>query len=297
MKITEIVKNNKPTISFEFFPPRSEKAADELYQAITDLEVYEPDFVSVTYGAGGTTRDLTHDLVLKILAETSIPVVPHLTCVCHKEAEIREIISKYAAAGVDNILALRGDLPRGKENYDRAQDDFLYAEDLVKFLKKFNDEGAHQRQGFDIGVAGFPEGHPETPNRLNEMDYFKAKIDAGASYICTQLFFENRDLYDFRDRCELAGINVPIIAGIMPLQSKKGMVRMAELAAGARYPAKLMKRLNEVEGDDVSDLGRDYAIEQCQDLIQNGIHGLHLYTLNKSEQAIQVLEGLERADN
>jgi len=109
MKITEIVKNNKPTISFEFFPPRSEKAADELYQAITDLEVYEPDFVSVTYGAGGTTRDLTHDLVLKILAETSIPVVPHLTCVCHKEAEIREIISKYAAAGVDNILALRGE--------------------------------------------------------------------------------------------------------------------------------------------------------------------------------------------
>ncbi len=292
MKITEIVKKKTPTISFEFFPPRNEKAASELYGAITDLEKYNPDFVSVTYGAGGTTRDLTHDLVLKILTETSIPVVPHLTCVCHKEPEIQEIISQYAAAGVDNILALRGDLPRGKEDYDRNQDDFFYAEDLVRFLKKFNDEGNHDRGGFDIGVAGFPEGHPETPNRMKEMDYFKAKIDAGADYICTQLFFENRDLYDFRERCELAGINVPIIAGVMPLQSKKGMVRMAELAAGARYPAKLLKQLNTVEGDDISELGRDYAIAQCQDLIANGIHGLHLYTLNKSKQTIQLLEGI-----
>ena len=159
-------------------------------------------------------------------------------------------------------------------------------------MKKFNNDGNHSRGGFDIGVAGFPEGHPETPNRMKEMDYFKAKIDAGADYICTQLFFENNDLYDFRDRCSLAGINVPIIAGIMPLQSKKGMIRMAELAAGARYPAKLLTRLNEVDSDDISLLGRDYAIEQCQDLIANGIDGLHLYTLNKSKQTIQVLEGI-----
>ena len=292
MKITEIVKKKKPTISFEFFPPRNESAATELYGAIKELEKYTPDFVSVTYGAGGTTRDLTHDLVQKIVSETTIPVVPHLTCVCHKEDEIHEIISQYSAAGVDNILALRGDLPRGKEDYDRNQDDFFYAEDLVRFLKKYNDDGLHARGGFDIGVAGFPEGHPETPNRLKEMDYFKAKIDAGANYICTQLFFENNDLYDFRERCDIAGINVPIIAGIMPLQSKKGMVRMAELAAGARYPAKLQRLLAEVEGDDISKLGRDYAIEQCQDLIANGIDGLHLYTLNKSNQTIEVLEGL-----
>jgi len=292
MKITEIVANKKPTISFEFFPPRNKEAANELYIAIKDLEKYSPDFVSVTYGAGGTTRDLTHDLVLKILNETLIPVVPHLTCVCHKEPEIYEIIHNYAEAGVDNILALRGDLPRGKENYDRNQDDFYYAEDLVRFIKSFNKSGSHPRKGFGIGVAGFPEGHPETPNRMKEMDYFKAKIDAGADYICTQLFFENADLYDFRDRCSLAGINVPIIAGIMPLQSKKGMVRMAELAAGARYPAKLMKRLELVNGDDISEVGKEYAIEQCKDLIKNGIDGLHLYTLNKSEQTIKVIEEL-----
>jgi len=293
MKITEIVQKKKPTISFEFFPPRNEAAANELYSAITALESYRPDFVSVTYGAGGTTRDLTHDLVAKILTETDIPVVPHLTCVCHKEHEVQEILEKYAEVGVDNILALRGDLPRGKEDYDRHQDDFYYADDLVKFLKKFNESGAHPRGGFDIGVAGFPEGHPETPNRMKEMDYFKAKIDAGADYICTQLFFENADLYDFRDRCSLAGIDVPIVAGIMPLQSKKGMVRMAELAAGARYPAKLLRGLEGVEGDNISEFGRDYAIEQCQDLIANGIDGLHLYTLNKSQQTIQVLEGLD----
>ncbi len=292
MKISEISQKKTTTISFEFFPPRNEAAAGELYKAIAELEQYNPDFVSVTYGAGGTTRDLTHDLVLKILSETNIPVVPHLTCVCHKEPEILDIISQYAKAGVDNILALRGDLPRGKEDYDRNQDDFLYAEDLVRFLKQYNDSGQHARNGFDIGVAGFPEGHPETPNRMKEMDYLKAKIDAGANYICTQLFFENNDLYDFRERCSLAGINVPIVAGIMPLQSKKGMIRMAELAAGARYPAKLLKRLNAVDGDDISSVGRDYAIEQCQDLIANGIDGLHLYTLNKSQQTIQVLQGL-----
>ncbi len=291
MKITQILKDKSPSISFEFFPPRNEKTAQDLYETIIQLGAYQPDFVSVTYGAGGSTRDLTHDLVMKILSDTSTPVVPHLTCVCHKEHEIKEIIQKYAQAGVSNILALRGDLPKGADNYDRSQDDFLYAQDLVKFLSNYN-EKTPTGGGFDIGVAGFPEGHPETSNRLKEMDYFKAKVDAGAHYICTQLFFDNNDFYDFRERCALAGINLPIIAGIMPLQSKKGMIRMADLAAGARYPAKLMKRLNLVQGDDISKVGRDYAVEQCKDLIKNGVDGLHLYTLNKSEQAIEVLEGI-----
>lgn len=293
MKITEIIKEKKPTISFEFFPPRSKNASAELYETIKTLEKYSPDFVSVTYGAGGTTRELTHDLVLKIIQETSIPVVPHLTCVCHKEGEIQEILEKYSAAGVDNILALRGDLPVGKEDYDRNQDDFFYAEDLVKFIQRFNGAGNHSEGGFAVGVAGFPEGHPETANRMKEMDYFKAKVDAGADYICTQLFFENNDLYDFRDRCALAGINVPIIAGVMPLQSKKGMERMAELAAGARFPAKLLSRVMAVEGDNIAAVGRQYAIEQCNDLIANEIDGIHLYTLNKSPETIKVLEGIQ----
>ena len=293
MKITEILKEKTPTVSFEFFPPRSEKAAQELYDTIVTLEKYQPDFVSVTYGAGGTTRELTLDLVSKIITETNIPVVPHLTCVCHKDGEIREILEQYSTLGVDNILALRGDLPRGKEDYDRNLDDFYYAEDLVRFVQQFNQSGNHQNSGFDIGVAGFPEGHPETPNRVKEMDYFKAKVDAGANYICTQLFFNNDDLYDFRDRCDLAGINLPIIAGIMPLNSKKGMNRMAELAAGARYPGKLLRKLQEVDGDDISEVGKEYAVAQCKDLIANEIDGLHLYTLNKSKLTLEVLAELD----
>src|SRR6185369_16562629 len=160
-------------------------------------------------------------------------------CVCHQEAEIRDIIERYAEAGISNILALGGDPPRSMANYDRSGDAFQHAVDLVGFIQKFNQSGAHpDKRGFGIGVAGFPEGHPATPNRLKEMDYLKAKVDAGADYIVTQLFFDNHDFYDFRDRCELAGIRVPIIAGIMPITSTRGLERMAEMALGSRYPAK-----------------------------------------------------------
>lgn len=292
MKISKITSAKKPTISFEFFPPKTEDGAENLFKVIRDLERHKPDFVSVTYGAGGGTRALTHGLVERITKETKIPVVPHLTCVCHKKEEIQEILEQYAHLGVDNILALRGDAPQNRPDYNREEDDFFYAADLVRFIEEFNQSNSHPSEGFDIGVAGFPEGHPETPNRLKEMDYFKQKVDEGANYICTQLFFENNDLYDFRERCELAGINIPIIAGIMPLQTKKGMKRMAELSAGSRYPGKLLRRIKDVEGDDISKLGTQYAIEQCKDLMHNGIDGIHLYTLNKSTQTTEVVEAI-----
>lgn len=290
MKVTKILNSHKPSISFEFFPPKSPEAAQNLYQEMKALEQYAPHFVSVTYGAGGSTRELTHDLVLKIIEDTSMVVVPHLTCVAHQTEEIENILTIYQKAGVENILALRGDLPQTKRKHERATDDFPYAKDLVTYIKEF---GARTKHEFNIGVAGFPEGHPETPNRLKEMDYFKAKIDAGADYICTQLFFNNDDLYDFRDRCALAGIHVPIIAGVMPLQSKKGMTRMAELAAGARFPAPLQSRVQAVNGDNISEIGEQYAIEQCLDLIKNGINGIHFYTLNKSKLTINVLQTLK----
>lgn len=251
----------------------------------------DPSFVSVTYGAGGTTRDLTHELVVRILTETQIPAVPHLTCVLHKRDEITEILTRYAEVGVGNILALRGDPPRDHPDYRRMDDDFPYAGDLVKFIAEFNQESS--AASFGIGVAGFPEGHPETPNRLQEMDYFKAKVDEGADYICTQLFFDNHDLLDFRDRCSLAGIEIPIIAGVMPVTSRKGMVRMADLAAGARFPAKLQTA---IKGggpeDDITAQGIDYATTQCQELLQEGIPGIHFYTLNKSQATREVVSRL-----
>src|ERR1700757_1299899 len=243
MHITDIIRESSPTFSFEFFPPKTPEAAEILYQTIRDLESYMPHFVSVTYGAGGSTRDLTHDLVERIQDSTKLEPIPHLTCVCHNEKEIERILLRYAKSAIGNILALGGDRPVGIA-YDKSRDSFKHAIDLVKFIRRFNESGTHpDRRGFGIGVAGFPEGHPATPNRLLEMDYFKAKVDAGADYIVTQLFFDNRDFYDFRERCALAGISIPIIAGIMPIASIGGLKRMAELAGGARFPAKLLRAL------------------------------------------------------
>ncbi len=295
MHIEEIFQRGHATMSFEFFPPKTPEASEALYETIRSLEALKPDFVSVTYGAGGTTRDLTHDLVLRIKSTTTLDPVPHLTCVCHSVADIDAIIGRYAAEGVSNILALGGDPPRGLAGYDRSKDAFQHAVDLVRHIVKFNQSGAHPHpKGFGIGVAGFPEGHPATPNRLLEMDYLKAKVDAGANYIVTQLFFDNHDFWDFRARCRLAGINVPIIAGIMPITSLAGMKRMAELAAGARFPAKLLRALARCGEDEeaVRRVGIHYAAEQCHDLLDNHVDGIHFYTLNQSTATREIFAQL-----
>ena len=249
----------------------------------------------MTYGAGGSTRELTHDLVLRIKQTTNIPPVPHLTCVGHTKSEIDTILTRYAEAGVSNILALRGDPPKDQPNYDWSQGDFRYAADLVAHIKKLNDSGNHpDSRGFGIGVAGFPEGHPATPNRVDELDHMKAKVDSGADYICTQLFFDNHDFFDYRDRCQLAGIHIPIIAGIMPVTSLSSMKRMAELAAGARYPAKLIKALDRANSNPeaVERAGIHYAAQQCAELLDKSVAGIHLYTLNKSHSTRQIYASL-----
>lgn len=297
MHIQDIFARQSPTFSFEFFPPKTAESAEALYTAIADLAELKPSFVSVTYGAGGSTRELTHDLVERIRTTTSISPVPHLTCVCHKFADIRQILEHYAGLGVANLLALGGDPPRDLTGYVRAEDDFQHAVDLVKFIRDF--EGHPDPRGFGIGVAGFPEGHPGTPNRLLEMDHLKAKVDAGAHYICTQLFFDNRDFYDFRERCELAGIDIPIIAGIMPITSAKGMRRMADLAAGARFPAALLRAVDRC-GDDaeaVRRVGIHWATEQCRDLLDNHVRGIHFYTLNQSDATRRIYENLGVTDS
>jgi methylenetetrahydrofolate reductase (NADPH) len=301
MHIRDVFAQDETTLSFEFFPPKTEADSATLFENIAQLEELRPSFVSVTYGAGGSTRQLTHDLVVRIKRTTTLDATPHLTCVCHGEAELDEILSNYAKAGISNILALGGDPPRDRVNYDRAADAFQHAAGLVGFIRKFNNSGRHtDKRGFGIGVAGFPEGHPATPNRLLEMDHLKAKIDAGADYICTQLFFENRDLYDFRERCELAGIRVPIIAGIMPITTATGMKRMAELSAGSRFPAPLLKAVARAQHDpaSVKAVGVHWATEQCRDLIDNGaVKGIHFYTLNKSDATRQIYHNLGLRDS
>lgn len=286
MHIREIFNAQRTTFSFEFFPPKSIEAADALFATIADLEQLRPTFVSVTYGAGGSTRELTNSLVVRIKEQTPLDPMPHLTCVGHDTHEIDTILDRYARHGISNILALRGDLPNDPTQADRTKDAFTRAAQLVAHIKTHNERNIHLHpDGFGIAVAGFPEGHPQTPNRLLEMDYLKAKVDAGADLIITQMFFDNHDFYDFRDRCRLAGIRVPIIAGIMPVTSIAGMKRMAELALGSRFPASLIRAINRTGGDPeaVKRVGVHWATEQSRDLLDHQVAGIHFYTLNRSK--------------
>lgn len=279
-----------PTISFEFFPPSTPKGWANLDRRITELEPLEPSFVSVTYGAGGSMRERTHDLVVRLLQETEIPAVPHLTCVGHTGAEIDGILDRYAMAGVETILALRGDAPRDGAGSERGE--FEFAADLVRHIQRFNDRNG---SSFRIGVAGFPEGHPDTPNTLEGMAHLKAKVDAGADWICTQLFFDNHAFLDWRDRCRLEGIDVPIIAGIMPISTRKSVVRMAGLAAGTVFPASLQRALGRASLDDedaIAEVGLHWASEQCRDLLDHEVDGIHFYTLNKSDATLRIHRSL-----
>ena len=286
MHIKALLEKSKPAFSFEFFPPKTPEAAEALFGTISDLEPLEADAVSVTYGAGGSTKALTHDLVLDIRKRSRLTVISHLTCVEATRAETHEILQTYADSGIENIMALRGDPPGGMRSFEAHPDGFTYASELVEYIRKH-----FPRLG--IGVAGFPEGHPATSNRLLEIEHLKAKVDAGADYICTQMFFDNHEFYDFVERCRHAGIDVPIVAGVMPVPSRKGMNKMAELAAGTRFPAKLLKALDRAEtAEYFENVGVHWAASQVMDLLDNGVDGVHFYTLNKSLATRRVYESL-----
>jgi methylenetetrahydrofolate reductase (NADPH) len=286
MHINDIFKRDRTTFSFEFFPPKDAAASEQLFNTIKDIVPLGPSYVSVTYGAGGSTRTLTHDLVVRIRKQTGLTVVSHLTCVGSSQNEILEILEAYRDSGIENIMALRGDPPAGQAVFVAAEGGCSHARELVALIKK-------HFPSMGIGVAGYPEGHPETPNRLREMDYLKAKTDAGADFICTQFFFDNHDFYDFRDRCALAGITLPILAGIMPVTSLKVMTRMADLAARTHFPARLLRALSRAEDDDhVEKVGIHWATEQVADLIDNGVKGVHFYTLNKSKATLRIYDSL-----
>jgi len=293
----DIFSSRPATFSFEFFPPRSPGSAEDLFRSMAEFEKLKPTFVSATYGAGGSTRELTHNLVLRLKKETAVDPVPHLTCVCHAESDIRAILERYAAAGISNIVALRGDAPRDWRGPGSPTKDFTYAAQLVRFIKQF--DGHADSRGFGVAVAGYPEGHPETPNRMLELDRLKTKVGEGADCVITQLFFDNRDFYDFRDRCSLAGIRVPILAGIMPVTSVAGMQRMAELALGARFPASLVRAINRAGANDeaVKRVGVHWATEQCRDLLDHQVAGIHFYTLNRSTATREVFLNLGVEDS
>ena len=280
-------REHHPSISFEFFPPKTPKGFANLKRRIIgDFLPLKPSYVSITYGAGGSTRELTRDTIVAIKQETGLPVVSHLTCVGSTRDEIRGILDEYKDAGVDSILALRGDPPVGTAPAENGSAGFAYASDLVSFIKDY-------APSMNIGVAGFPEGHPATPNRLVEMDHLKAKVEAGADYICTQLFFDNHDFYDFCERCLLAGITVPIIAGIMPVVSRANLKRMAELSPGTRFPAGLLKSVARAQTDEqVERVGIHWAAQQVMELLASNAAGVHFYTLNQSRATGEIYRSL-----
>jgi len=286
VSIVDILESEGTTLSFEFFPPKSEQADLDLHAQIDALSGIPAEYCSVTYGAGGSTQEATEGTVLKLADELRMPVVSHLTCVGTTRDQIFTQLENYERQGVSSILALRGDPPQGASSDIFASGDFDYASDLVAFIKEHFPK-------FCVGVAGFPEGHPDTPNRLAELEYLKAKVDAGADYICTQLYFDNRDFFDYQARCELADINVPIVAGVLPLTSYKSIKAISGLALGSRIPAKLTRALRDSGStDEAFTHGVDWATKQVKELIDNDVAGIHFYTLNKSKATLAICESL-----
>lgn len=285
-------QNSSSRFSFEFFPARTPEAESSLRQAMTELAPLRPRFASVTYGAGGSTRDRTRDLVLELQSRGPFTPMPHLTCVGHGELEIMHLLESYAAAGITRILAMRGDLPAGQTG---TAGDFAQASDLICCIRRFNERGLHpDPKGFEIAAACFPEGHPATPNRMLEMDHLKAKVDAGVDFLITQAFFDNHAFHDFRARCEFAGIRIPIYAGVLPLPNPQTMTRMAELAGNMRYPARLLRSLARTDQSAAAfqAVALHHAAEQCHDLLDHEVAGVHLYTLNRSVMARGIFERL-----
>ena len=277
----------KPVISFEFFPPKTAEGERNLLEKhIPALAQAKPDFCSVTYGAGGGTRDKTLMIVDRIQREHRLTALAHLTCVNHTRDEVRIVLEKIRALGCQNILALRGDPPAGGK-FEKTPGGFEYASELVQFTRAQN--------GFSIGVAGFPEGHIANPNgKLDDWKHLKEKVEAGADFVLTQLFFDNADFFEFRDYVtSRLGVRVPLVPGIVAILSGTQITKFTQLC-GAKIPPPLRKKLDELGEDDeaAAEFGIEYATAQCRELLKAGVPGLHFYTLNKSHSTVRVLKNL-----
>ncbi len=282
MRLTDILACPGPHISCEFFPPKTDKGEERLWACLQELTVLDPAFVSVTYGAGGSTRDRTKRIVCRIKRETELTPVAHLTCVGSTREELAALLFEYAQAGIENILALRGDPPEGMDHFEAVRGGFAHATDLIAFIRA--------RDGFSIACATYPEGHPESPGGVaDDVRYLKMKQDNGAEVAITQYFFENEVFFRFLDKATTAGVTIPIIPGIMPITNFDQIVRFSAMC-GATVPSWLHEKMEPVREDleAVKKLGIDLATEQCRELMQAGVPGLHFYTLNKSEATIAI---------
>jgi methylenetetrahydrofolate reductase (NADPH) len=284
--ISELFTERRPLRSLEFYPPKDEAGVEALRQTAEALQRIEPDFVSVTYGAGGSTRERTAQVSSLLRDEFGFTVMPHLTAVNHSRDEVETTAQAHYALGIRNIMALRGDLPNGSAAATAFTDGLRFGSDVVALLKELHPD-------LCLGVAGYPEKHPEAPSIEADLANLRRKVDAGASFITTQLFFDNGAYYSFVDRCRAIGIGVPIVPGIMPVLSLKQVTRITSLC-GATLPDRLIRRI-EAAGDQpeiIETIGIDWALTQIRDLLANGAPGYHLYILNRARSALTLAAGL-----
>jgi len=287
MRLSNILSNaDKPLISCEFFPPKTDKGEENLWQCLHELQEIDPAYISVTYGAGGTTQERTKRIVLGIKEKTGLSPVAHLTCVGSTSEQLGDLLDEYAQAGIENILALRGDAPEGQTSFEVTDGGFAYATDLIDFV--------HNRGDFSIACATYPEGHPESQGGVeDDIRYLKMKQDNGAACAVTQYFFDNELFFHFRDEAVKAGVTMPLIPGMMPILNYEQIVRFSGMC-GASIPAWMHEGMQPIQGDlaAVKSLGIELATKQCQELLANDVVGLHFYTLNKSEATIAIANEL-----
>jgi len=287
MKIKEILGRGRPVVSFEFFPPKTPEGLDALLQTIATLKPLAPSFVSMTYGAGGSTRAKTVELVSKIKHEIGIEAAAHLTCVGHSESELESILSELERRGIENVLALRGDPPKGEKQFTPAADGFRYASELVALIRR--------RFNFCVGVAGYPEKHVEARTAEEDLAHLKEKVQNGGDFVVTQLFFDNADYFKFVSRVRSSGVTVPVIAGIMPVTDVEQIKRFT-LMCGAKIPPALLEKLEGASTKErVMEIGIEHATRQCTALLQGGAPGIHFYTLNKSQATREIFLRLRAA--
>ena len=284
MKIRKIL-NQQRTISFEFFPPREADGVPGVIDVVKDLQRFSPDFVSVTYGAGGGTRAFTEEITMRLKAETDLDVMAHLTCVAQNRADVHGVLQRLQAAGIENVIALRGDRPPDLADTEPASDEFPHATDLI----------THIRDNFNFGVAGacYPEGHTESESLDTDIAYARMKQDMGADFLITQLFYDNAFFYELQERAAAAGINIPISPGVLPILSTPQIRRFTSLC-GATIPAELDERLERHADDNraVREIGIEHATRQAEDLWANGVPGIHFYVLNRRYSVSHILEDL-----
>jgi methylenetetrahydrofolate reductase (NADPH) len=296
VRITDLLRfareRGEPLFSFEFFPPRTEDGVRQLFETVEALRPLGPAYVSVTYGAGGSTRDRTLEIVTRLKRETEVEAMAHVTCVGSSRDEIAAVLDEVAAAGIQNVLALRGDPPRGTSRFEPHPEGFRYASELIAFIREHRD-----RWRFCLGAAAYPEGHVETRDLAADLANLKTKVEAGADFLVTQLFFNNAHYFRFVERARAAGIQTPILPGIMPFTNVEQVERFTAMC-GAQIPPTLRAAMEvrRSDGEGALQLGVAYATLQCADLLRRGAPGIHFYTLNRSPATRAIVAALRASE-